>query len=69
MRTKVFVAAVLALTLATASGAQTLDTAKLDQFLDQLADKNKGIGRLTLARDAQVIYDHSFGEGKTDPVG
>jgi D-alanyl-D-alanine carboxypeptidase len=41
--------------------AQTLDKAKLDQFLDRLAEKNKGMGSLTLARDGNVLYSRSFG--------
>jgi hypothetical protein len=71
MRITVLVAAILplTLTLSTAASPQTLDTAKLDHLLGQLADKNKGIGRLTLAREGRVTYDHSFGEGKTDVDG
>ena len=69
MRTKVLIGVVLTLTLSVASRAQTPDTAKLDQLLDRLAEKNKGIGRLTLAKDGRVVYDHSFGGDKTDVNG
>jgi D-alanyl-D-alanine carboxypeptidase len=45
-----------------ASGhAQTLDKGKIDRFLDRLAEKNKGMGSLTIAKDGNVLYTHSFG--------
>ena len=59
--TRRFVIATM-LGLAVASGdAQTLDTSKLGEFLDRLAEKNKGMGSLTLAKDGNVLYNHSFG--------
>ena len=60
MKTKIVFATVLALAVG-AGYAQTLDRAKLDQFLDRLAAKNKGMGSLTLAKDGNVLYSHSFG--------
>jgi len=42
------------------------DNARLDQFLDRLAAKNKGMGSLTLARDGTVLYSHSFGYSHVD---
>jgi CubicO group peptidase (beta-lactamase class C family) len=51
--------------LATAH-AQSLDTAKLDELLDRLAEKNKGMGSLTLAKDGNVIYSRSFGYAQID---
>jgi CubicO group peptidase (beta-lactamase class C family) len=45
----------------TTAHAQTLDKAKLDQLLDRLAEKNKGMGSLTLAKDGNVLYSRSFG--------
>src|SRR3954447_8400489 len=54
-------ATLLILALFAAGHAQTLDKAKLDQFLDRLAAKNKGIGSLTLAKDGKVLYSRSFG--------
>lgn len=51
--------------LATASG-QSLDKAKLDELLDRLAAKNKGMGSLTLAKDGGVIYSRSFGYAQID---
>jgi D-alanyl-D-alanine carboxypeptidase len=50
-----------ALLLALCAPAQTLDKSKLDQFLDRLAEKNKGMGSLTLAKEGNVIYNRSFG--------
>lgn len=51
--------------LATAH-AQPLDKAKLDQLLERLAEKNKGMGTLTLAKDGNVIYKRSFGYAQID---
>ena len=61
MKTKIRFATLLTLALFTAGHAQTLDKAKLDQFLDRLAEKNKGMGSLTLAKDGNVLYSRSFG--------
>ena len=45
-----------------ASGyAQTIDKAKLDQFFDQLAENNKAMGSLVIAKDGNVLY--------TGPIG
>jgi len=54
-------ATLLAFAALSAGHAQTLDKAKLDQFLDRLAEKNKGMGSLTLVRDGEVLYSRSFG--------
>jgi len=61
MKPKISVSTLLALALSAAGHAQTLDKAKLDQFLDRLAEKNKGMGSLTLARDGNVLYSRVFG--------
>ena len=61
MKTKILFAALLTLGMVTAGNAQTVDTAKLDQFLDRLAEKNKGMGGLTLAKDGKILYSWSFG--------
>src|SRR5689334_12776411 len=61
MSTKMRFAILLALALRNVGHAQTLDKAKLDQFLDRLSEKNKGMGSLTLAKNGNVIYSHSFG--------
>ena len=66
MKTKTLFTTLLTLALFTVGHAQTLDKAKLDQFLDRLAEKNKGMGSLTLAKDGNVIYSHSFGYSQID---
>ena len=45
----------------TAVSAQTLDKAKLDQFFDRLAEKNKAMGSLTIAKDGKVLYTRAIG--------
>jgi CubicO group peptidase (beta-lactamase class C family) len=47
--------------LLTAGHAQTLDKAKLDQFFDRLAEKNKAMGSLTIAKDGNVLYTRAIG--------
>src|SRR5687767_7399383 len=62
MRTTTAVATFLLLALfGSGSAQQALDKDKLDRFLDRLAEKNKAMGSLTLARDGNVLYSHSFG--------
>src|SRR5215470_2227231 len=68
MKTEIRFATLLTLVLFTAAHAQTLDKAKLDQFLDRLAEKNKGMGSLTLAKDGNVLYSHSFGYSQIDGI-
>ena len=60
MKTKTAIAILLGLFVAPAH-AQPLDKPKLDQFLDRLAEKNKAMGGLTLARDGHVVYSHFVG--------
>src|SRR5688572_17306960 len=61
MRIKTLFAISLALALFTAGHAQTLDKAKLDQFFDRLAEKNKAMGSLTIAKDGNVLYSRVIG--------
>ena len=61
MNTNSVLATVLSLALLASAQSQTLDTGKLDQFLDRLAAKNKGMGSLTLAKDGSVLYSRAFG--------
>jgi CubicO group peptidase (beta-lactamase class C family) len=58
---KIFFAFFLTLALCTAAHAQTLDKAKLDQFFDRLAEKNKAMGSLTIVKDGNVLYTRSIG--------
>jgi CubicO group peptidase (beta-lactamase class C family) len=61
MKTKNVFAVLLTLALITAGYAQTPDKAKLDQFFDRLAEKNKAMGSLTLAKAGNVVYTRTIG--------
>src|SRR3989441_5484693 len=61
MKSKTFFATLLTLAFFTAGYAQTLDKAKLDQFFDRLAEKNKAMGSLTIAKDGNVLYTRAIG--------
>jgi CubicO group peptidase (beta-lactamase class C family) len=61
MKIKTLLTIFLTLALFTAGYAQTLDKAKLDQFFDRLAEKNKAMGSLTVARDGNVLYSRAIG--------
>jgi len=47
--------------LFTAGYAQTPDKARLDQFFDRLAEKNKAMGSLTIAKAGNVLYTRTIG--------
>jgi len=64
MKIKILCASLLTLASFTAGLAQTLDKAKLDQFFDRLAEKNKAMGSLTIAKDGQVLYSRAIGYGQ-----
>lgn len=62
---------ILIFTLVTATAllvaAQTpapFDKAKLDQFFDRLAEKNKAMGSIVVARDGEDVYARSVGYGQ-----
>ena len=61
MKIKVLFATLLTLALFTAGYAQTLDKARLDQLFDRLAEKNKAMGSLTIAKDGKVLYTRAIG--------
>ena len=61
MKVKTLFATLLTLALFTAGQAQTPDKAKLDQFFDRLAEKNKAMGSLTIAKDGNVLYTRAIG--------
>lgn len=61
MKIKVLLAILLTLALFTVAHAQTLDKAKLDQFFDRLAEKNKAMGSLVIAKDGNVLYSRAIG--------
>lgn len=64
MKIKLLLVALAALLPGVSVQAQALDQPKLDRFLDRLAERNQGMGGLTLARDGVRIYDHAFGFGQ-----
>src|SRR5215475_10545052 len=61
MKKKIPFATLLTLALGAAGYAQTLDKAKLDQFFARLAEKNKAMGSLVIAKDGNVVYSRSIG--------
>src|SRR6266480_453205 len=61
VKTKILFATLLTLAFFTSGYAQTLDKAKLDQFFDRLAEKNKAMGSLTIAKDGNVLYTRAIG--------
>ena len=67
MKTKILFASLLTVALGTAGNAQTLDKAKLDQFFDRLAEKNKAMGSLTIAKDGKVLYTRAIGYSQINP--
>src|SRR5262245_18263274 len=66
MKIKILFATVLTLALGAAGYAQALDKAKLDQFFDRLAEKNKAMGSLIIAKDGKVVYTRAFGYAQVD---
>src|SRR5262245_28996088 len=61
MKIKMLFTTLLTPVLFTAGYAQTLDKAKLDQFFDRLAEKNKAMGSLTIAKGGNVLYTRAIG--------
>ena len=66
MNTKILLGTILTLALFTIASAQPLDIpiaigTKLDQFFDRLAEKNKAMGSLTIAKDGKVLYTRAIG--------
>jgi len=71
MNAKTSLAWLLTLAMCSAGFAQTpdkatLDKAKLDQFFDRLAEKNKAMGSLTIVKDGHVVYSRAIGYGQID---
>lgn len=61
MKTKKLLATFLLLALFITGYTQALDKAKLDQFFDRLAEKNKAMGSLHIAKDGNVLYTRTIG--------
>lgn len=68
MNAKLRIAFVLMLSLFASGYAQTPDKAKLDQFFDRLAEKNKAMGSMVIARDGNVLYQRSIGYSQINGV-
>lgn len=66
MQIKILFTTLLMLASFIAAQAQTLDKAKLDQFFDRLAEKNKAMGSLTIAKDGKVVYSRAIGYAQID---
>lgn len=64
MNFKIFLSAIITLSLFTTAYTQTPDSAKLNQFFDRLADKNKAMGSLAIVKDGKVLYNRSIGYGQ-----
>lgn len=56
------------LALLPAVSGQALDKAKLDQFFDRLAEKNKAMGSLVVAKDGNVVYKRTIGYSQITPA-
>src|SRR5215475_11918959 len=69
MKIKISFATLLTLALGAAGYAQTLDKAKLDQFFDRLAEKNKAMGSLTITKDGKVLYTRAIGYSQINEAG
>ena len=61
MKIKLLFGTIMTLALFTTVSAQTLDRAKLDQFFDRLAEKNKAMGSLVIVREGNVLYTRAIG--------
>ena len=61
MKIKISSAILLLFALFSSAYAQTFDTTKLDKFLDTLAEKNKGMGSMAIAKDGKILYIRAAG--------
>ncbi len=61
MSSKFLFAVIFVVGVVIAAPAQTFDKAKLDQFFDRLAEKNKAMGSLIIAKDGNAVYSRSIG--------
>ncbi len=68
MRIKILFATLLTLPVFTTGYAQTLDKAKLDQFFDRLAEKNKAMGSLAIVKDGNVVYTRAIGYSQINSI-
>ena len=64
MKIKILFVGLLIMALLTFARAQAPDKAKLEQFFDRLAEKNKAMGALVIAKDGRVLYSRAIGYGQ-----
>lgn len=57
-------ALIVTLVLSIGGQALALDTAKLDQFFDRLAEKSQAMGSLLITKDGEVVYARAIGYGQ-----
>ncbi len=69
MDRKLLLATAAILLLFVTGHAQTLDNAKLDQFLDKLEEKNKAMGSLMIAKDGKALYSRAIGYSQISDTG
>jgi D-alanyl-D-alanine carboxypeptidase len=69
IKIKIVVAIFLTIALCTSGFAQTPDKAKLDQFFDRLAEKNKAMGSLNITKDGNVLYTRTIGYSQINGTG
>jgi D-alanyl-D-alanine carboxypeptidase len=68
MKRKILFTTLMVLALFATGQTQTLDKAKLDSFFDRLAEKNKAMGSLTIAKDGKVLYTRTIGYGQINGI-
>jgi CubicO group peptidase (beta-lactamase class C family) len=68
MKIKKLFTVLLALTLFTAGYAQMPDKTKLDQFFNRLAEKNKAMGNLVVAKGGNVLYSRAIGYSQINGI-
>ncbi|RYU92493.1 serine hydrolase [Mucilaginibacter terrigena] len=61
MKIKAALTAILAICIFTAGYPQVPYKARLDQFFDRLAEKNKAMGGLVIAQNGDIVYSRSIG--------
>ena len=64
MKKTIFITLALILFAIPSADAQVLDKAKLDQFFDRLAEKNKAMGSLAVVKVGNVVYSRTIGFGR-----
>jgi D-alanyl-D-alanine carboxypeptidase len=66
MNLKILFVPLLALAMFSTGYTQIFDKAKLDQYFDRLAEKNRAMGTLVIAKDGKVIYSRFIGYARVD---